>query len=285
MGKIRDYVRASRRAVFGIAALPLIYDALMLQNTILGPLFGNRTAAINFAGKIVRRMTGMKIVFNTASAPPVIGKQVWYVGNHITGADIIPTVEGLKGTPVGRRDHKGSWLVQKLLQYTNFIGVRQKAAHNDDARGQIIENFNRGYNAVIFPEAKVNKGNDLYMFHAGLFTVLFGEKGLNKKNQPVSLQKEVVVQPVVFRVKEVNGKDALSSKELERKFYAMPEEKSMLRRLWRRMQVKSITIELTRLPPLDPANFNNARDLANQAARDIAAVVNPGQTVFKKAQL
>jgi 1-acyl-sn-glycerol-3-phosphate acyltransferase len=285
MKKIRDFSRALARAVLGIAAAPVVVGAIAAQRMAVGPVFGDYTTVMRIlSGKISRRLFGMKVVVNESLAPLVRDRPVWFVANHVTGADGFAVGSTLKGSLVGRAEVLRLPFVRMFAKAFRMIGVHRANEHNARARGDIIKNFNSGFNAVMFPEAHVNKGNDLYMFHAGLFTPLFGEKGVDGKGKEVSLQKEVVVQPVAIGVRDVNGVKATPANDLLRKAYGMRSEGNTLKRIWKRMMIKSITIELTALPPLKPADFRDAKELINRAAQDIANVVNPGQTVFRKAR-
>lgn len=285
MNKIIDNFRALRRAAFGLAALPVIVATAVAQNYLLRPIFGNRTATTSLVGRVLTRMLGMKVVFNAASAPPVQGRPVWYVANHVTGADGAAVWRRLEGAPVGHERVGKSLGLRSLARAMNFVGVRQRKEYNDVSRGRLIENFNKGLNAVMFPEGHVNKGGPLFMFHAGLFSLLYGDKGTDSKGRTVALEKDVVVQPVAIRLIEANGRNALAEPALQRDFYAMPQHDNDLKRAWQRLKVKRLTVELTLLPALEPAAFDNHRDLVNRAAQDIAAVVSPGQAVFSKAML
>ena len=284
MKKITGYIRATRRAALSVAAVPAILGLTAVQGLIAGPVFRNYTAIPNTLYRMTRRMIGIKVVFNSASAPLVKDKPVWFVANHITAADAVVLAGVLDGTFVGKGDIMKWPVIAQMARTVKFIGVRRSAEYNAQSRAKIIKNINAGFNIIMFPEGTTNEGKDIYMFHAGLITSLFGEKGIDKKNKEVLLKKEVVVQPVAIRIKSVNGKDALNDEQL-RESYIMSHEKKTLKRIWKRMMVKNITMELTALSPLRPADFKDARELINKAALDVAGIVNPGQTVFEKAKI
>jgi hypothetical protein len=91
-----------------------------------------------------------------------------------------------------------------------------------------------------------------------------------------------VFQPIAIKVKEVEGKDATNSDAL-REDYAQYYENRTLTRIWKRLKLKEIKVELTAFEPLRPADFKDAKELANKAATEIVSVVNPGQVGFEKA--
>jgi hypothetical protein len=91
-----------------------------------------------------------------------------------------------------------------------------------------------------------------------------------------------VIQPIAIRIKSVSGQDATGNDEL-RNLYSMYYDDNTLRRIWRRLMIRDIVVELTAFEPLEPKNFADAKALINDAALKVAGVVNPGQTTFEKA--
>lgn len=279
---LRQAIRVSVRAVAGLVAIPTIAGLLAVQR-VVGAITGNYKTIPNMVYGILRGLFGYKVEFNKASAPIVKGKRVMFLANHLSGADAFVVGGALDGSFVARDDAMKLPVVRQALWAVNIIGVRRRPEFNDQARGKIIKNFNDGYNTIMFPEGATSDGKKVLLFHAGLLTFLFGAKATDKKNQPVALKEDVVVQPVAIRVKSVNGKDALNNDEL-RNLYSLP-GRDTLRRIWKRAQTRNMTLELTVLPALNPKDFKDAKDLANKAALDIASVVNPGQTIFEKGHI
>lgn len=281
---LRANARAVRRLAVGLAVLPLFLSAVALQGFVIGPLTGNYKAIPNLLYNTVRKILGFKVEFNAASAPVVKDKPAWFVANHLAGADFVVLGSKLNGTFVGKDDIVDSTIVARLASAVKFIGVRRKKEFNPQSRGRIIGNFNSGFNTIMFPEATTTNGKKLALFHAGLITLLFGDKGVDKKGKEVTLGKDVVVQPVALRVKSVSGQDATGRDDL-RACYSMWENKKFLSRIWARLKIQNITLELTAFPPLEPAKFTDAKELINDAALKIASVTNPGQTTFEKVAL
>lgn len=275
-------LRAAARAAIGLFALPFFVAATALQGFVVGPLTGNYTAIPNALYNGMKHLFGYKVEFNKASAPVVKDKQAWFVANHISIADFITLGSTLPGTFAGKGDILKWPAVAQMARAVKYIGLRRSKEFNPQSRAKIIKNFNAGENTIMFPEATTTPGKDVKLFHAGLLTLLFGDKGVDKNGLEVKLEKPVVVQPIAILVKEVNGVNAVGNDELREK-YAMFYEDRTLRRIWKRLQIKEIKIELTAFEPLNPADFKDAKDLANKAALDVASVINPGQTTFEKA--
>lgn len=300
MKKIIVYARALSRMCAAVPAVCAVVVMAVMQGFVVGPILKNETFLPNLTYNMMRRLFGIKVEFNAASAPIVKNKPVWFVANHMAMNDALVLGSALQGAFAGKAEILEWPGVSQLAQSVKYIGIRRDKQHNPQSRANLIKNFNAGHNVIMFPEATTTDGKEVKMFHAGLITLLFGDKGVNKKKKEVVLQKEVVVQPVALRVKEINGKNAIGNDKL-RNLYSMPDHENILTVVWKQMQVRSTTIELTAFPPLEPGNFKgpdlppdasdeekrtaavkSAVALINQAAVNIASVVNPGQTIFEK---
>ncbi|MBU6475830.1 MAG: 1-acyl-sn-glycerol-3-phosphate acyltransferase [Alphaproteobacteria bacterium] len=275
-------LRALTRTVMGMAFIPVVAVLAALQGLVVGPLTRNDTLIPGLIYSGLRRIFGYKVVFNKASAPVVKNKPVWFLANHMSGTDFITAGSVLNGSFIGKGELLKRPGVAQIARAMKFIGIERKSAFNAQARGKIAKNFNAGYNTIMFPEATTTDGNEVKLFHAGLLTLLFGAASVDEKNRAVPLEKDVVIQPVAIQVKSVNGRDAAEDRSL-RDFYRMNNGGKTLSNVWKSLQVKNITLEVTAFAPLDPRDFKSAEDLANAAALSVASVVNPGQTTFRKA--
>lgn len=280
--KVRANLRAATRATIGIIVTPVAVGLTAVQGFVVGPLTGNYTVIPNFIYRGMGKLFGYKVQFNAASAPLVNDKSVWFVANHTSIADFIVLGGTLKGTFAGKGDILKWPVISHMARAVNYIGLRRSREYNPQSRAKIIKNFNAGFNTIMFPEGTTTDGKKISLFHAGLITLLFGEKGVDKENNEVALNKDVVIQPVAILVKEVDGQNAVGNDEL-RDLYAMYKEENTLKRIWKRMQIRNMTLELTAFPPLAPKDFEDAKQLINKAALDVASVINPGQTTFEKA--
>ncbi len=280
--QIRKNLRALGRAAAGIAFLPVAATLAGVQGLVVGPLTHNDTVIPGVIYGGLRRIFGYKVVFNKASAPLVKDKPVWFLSNHLSSMDFIPAGVILNGSFVGKGEIAKRPGLGPIMRAMKFIGIERKPEFNAQSRGKIAKNFNAGHNTIMFPEATTSDDGEVKLFHAGLLTLMFGAAAVDKRNRPVSLEKDVVVQPVAIQIKSVNGKDAAKDRNL-RDLYRINNGSKKISNIWRSLQVKNVTIEVTAFEPLDPRKFANAQDLANAAAREVAKVINPGQTTFKKA--
>lgn len=281
--KVFGHLRATRRLILALLAVPALLGLVALQALIAKPLFKNNTALPKAFSKIVRKLVGIKVVFNKNAAPIVNDKPVWFVANHLTTIDPFVLSGNIEGTFIGKGEIMKWPVAAQVVRAANMIPVRRDPAFNPKARGQIIANFNKGHNTIMFPEGTTSPTREVNLFRAGLLTLLYGEKAVDKKDRPVALQEDVVVQPVAIRVLEVEGKCAIKNDDL-RDAYTMGTRQGITS-IWKRLMVKNITVELTPLEPLAPKSFDNAVELVNQAALEVASVVNPGQTEFEKAKI
>lgn len=284
MKKLFGHLRATRRAATALAFTPGVIALALLQGAVIGPVFKNYTFAPALISRGIRRLFGIRVVFNAASAPLEKKKQVLTVANHISPFDAFVLSPPVKGNYVGVAYHFENPVMGFWLRAIKHIGVRRSPEFTPQARGNIIENFNAGRNTTLFPEADASKGDKVYMFHAGLATPLFGMSGINAKGEEVTLKKEVLVQPVAIRVAKV-GKEAIGPGDPRQDAYIMARNAKGLKSIWGRLMTKGVTMELTAFPALDPKDFADAKAIMNRAAAQVATVVNPGQTTFEKRNI
>lgn len=277
---MRRNIRATRRALTGLVATPLLIGAVIAQATVVGPIFRNKTAIPNMVYNTIRRLMGIKIEFNKASAPMEEKRPTWFVANHMSMADPFVAGSALKGNFVGKGEILKWPVIGQLAAAMKFIGIRRSREFNQESMGKIAKSFNKGESVIMFPEGTTNDGSTVDQFRAGLISMLFDAKGVDKKGNEVELEKDVVVQPVAIKVLDVEGKCVEEDPEL-RQYYSHYENDNMLKRVWTRLATKTMTLEVTLFPPLDPKNFNDQFDLINTAHKQVQQVVAPDQTDVK----
>lgn len=286
---IRRNLRATGRFVAGLALMPLILGAVVLQGLIVGPVLRDRNTLPTAIYNTFRRLLGIKIEFNAASAPIEDKKPTWFVANHMSMADFVTLGSTLKGTFAGKGDILSWPGVAQAARAVKYIGIKRVKKDDPNFKkfhrqtiGKIMSNFNNNQNTIMFPEGTTTDGNQVAMFRAGLISMLFGQNGEDEKGNEITLNEEVVVQPVAIRVKDVEGKDASGEPELINR-YSYYEEDNMLTRIWKRLQTKDMTIELTVFPPMHPADYTDQFELINDAGDMIRDVVAPHQTEVNPA--
>ncbi|MCS5596053.1 MAG: 1-acyl-sn-glycerol-3-phosphate acyltransferase [Alphaproteobacteria bacterium] len=274
-------LRSLRRATLGALAFPFLAGAVFLQSTIVEPLFKNKTAIPNFVYNTMRRLIGIKVEFNEASAPLEKDKPTWFVMNHMSMADPVVAGAAIEGNFVGKGEVLKWPVIGPLAKSMKLIGVRRSREFNAQSMAKIANNFNKGENVIMFPEGTTNDGATVDQFRAGLISLLFGAHAEDKDGKAVALEKDVMVQPVAIRVKEVEGKPATDSDEL-RRFYSYHNVDNMVKRVWNRMGTKSLTLEFKVFPAMNPKDYANQFDLINAAHKQVQEFVAPNQTEVKK---
>lgn len=280
MNKARAIVRTA--VGFGVVA-PLIIAGAAVQ-AVYGAVTGDQKTIPNMIYNSLRMLLGYKIEFNKASAPIVKDKPVWFVANHMSNADFVVLGSKLNGTFAGKGDVLKWPVVAQLARAVKYIGLRRTKEFNPQSRAKIAQNFNAGHNTIMFPEGTTSEGSQVYQFRAALPGLLYGQPSQDDKNRDVPLTRDVVVQPVAIRVREVEGVDATGNSAL-RDLYSMENNPNFLSRIWKRFHISSTKIEITVFPPMDPKSFSGPEELMNAAATQVASVVNPGQTTFERSKI
>lgn len=279
----RGKIRAAGRIGAAVLLLPILAALTFTQIFVVGPIFKNKTKIPNLVYSVLRKLCGYKVVFNKASQPIVKNKPVWFISNHIAEADFLPFGGKISGIFIGKGEVLKWPIISIFARAVDFIGLRRASKYNPQSKAKIIKNFNQGNSAIMFPEGTTTSGRELRMFRASLFSILYGGTGIDKMGEKHKLKKEVIVQPVALRVLSVGGKNALCSDELY-DIYGMrfPDKAGYLKSIWRILQIKNTTLELTILPPLNPKDFPDEKALVNRAAVEIVRCVNPSQKKFKR---
>ncbi len=284
-------LRAIRRTILAAGMAFVLLPLVALQAFIVGPLLKNNTAIPSLFYSSLRQLFGIKIEFNKSSAPIENKKPTWFVANHMSMADFLILGGIVKGSFAGKGEILRTPGVAQIAKAAQFIGISRVSKKDPDfqkyhkmAIGKIAGNFNDGNNTIMFPEGTATDGSKVAQFRAGLISVLFGTVGTDKQGNDVPLKKDVVVQPIAIRVKDVEGKDIKTREDL-RRFYCHPDTRSTLKRIWIRFATKSTTIELTVFSPMNPRDYKDQFDLINEAGDLVRAVVAPAQTIVEPARI
>ncbi len=190
-------------------------------------------------------------------------------------ADFMMTAHFFKTPAIGQ-------IIKKGAEAAGFIGTEQTKEGKKRDLGQVIDRLNNGTSICYFP-AGVCTAHELVEWSKGSVEPLYGESGVDISGNEVYLErKEIVIQPIALRVKEINGENVLNSPEKWGKATMILDKRNMLSRIWSRMKLESITLEMQVLPPLLPEHFNSAADLMNEAHDQVRAIVNPDQIGTRK---
>jgi 1-acyl-sn-glycerol-3-phosphate acyltransferase len=276
-------IRASLRLGFGALTAAVVFGVgLPVHSLILKPL-GQHTAFQKLVYNLTRKFLGIKLVYKGAQLEKK--RPAFFIANHLSNADFLTIGSAVNATFVSKGEVATYPVIGKLGKAFNIIFVRRTADYLPIAKEKVANTFAKKINVGMFPEATTTNGTEMYEFKAGLLSILFNRENMSEKT--AEILNKVVVQPIAQRVVEVNGKDVSKQSAAERAElwdeYVMHNELNSVKRIWKRLQVKSITVELTALEPMVPANYADGKALANEAWKNVAAIVVPDQkTPIKK---
>lgn len=173
-------------------------------------------------------------------------------------------------------------LIKAGADASGFIATTQTQENKKQDLGNVISRLNDGISVSLFP-AGVCTGVEMCEWSKGSLEPLFGAAGEDTKGNEIKLERDVVVQPVALRVKEINGENVLNSPEKWGKYTMILDKSPMVpTRIWRRMKLESVTLEAQVLEPMLASDFNSAAEMMNEAHNRVRAIVNPEQEGTRK---
>lgn len=275
---------AAATLVFGLVITPV-------QALVIKPVFKNTTAVPRLFYNTLGAIFGINVRMAKGSAPLDIAQQKVVVANHMSIFDFVAL--GVKQNVVfaGKGDVLEWPGISQMARSANYIGLK-RASKKDapevyqknllKARSKLIAELHGDNDLAYFPEGTTTDGKEVALFRAGLMKIFFNEAALGKNGEAVKLERDVVVQPIGIRVAAVNGKAVADGDDAARNSYSLPKA-GFLKFFWERAKTRSTTLELKVFDPLNPKDFANAEDLANEAQRLVRSFVAPHQTTVKKA--
>lgn len=252
-------------AAVGLAMLV----ALPLQAYVVGPLFHDRKTIPYLMGLALRPLLDVRVKFNGAAMEqghhPLI-----YIGNHLSYLDPVILSRYVTAAYVCQDGAKDMPLAGSFCKALGTIFVHRTPAFLVQMQGDMARTLNEGRDVAIYPEGHCSDGKDVLPFFNGALSVLFNNKS------GVELEVKPLVQPFAERLLRVDGQDVETHPELREIFAWTSSDLTMWGHLWRLMHVRSVDIEVTALPALDPANYKDRRSFTEAAYNVVRdAVVQP----------
>lgn len=182
---------------------------------------------------------------------PHTGKQVIYIGNHLSYLDIPVYGSVLKGSFVAKKDVE-SWPVfgfLSKLQQTAFISrSREDALEMSKA---LDNKLRTGKNLIIFPEGTSTDGKEIFPFKSSLFSILFK-----------SDIKSAFVQPITIKMISTNKNEIKT--QVDRDLYAwhINMDTPLHEHLWLFAKSKGAVIELNFHSAVDAHSIGDRKRLA-----------------------
>jgi 1-acyl-sn-glycerol-3-phosphate acyltransferase len=263
-----------------------------IQAYFIRPILKNKTAVPGLFYRSLALIFGIDVRMSPQSAP-ITDKQNVAVANHMSIGDFVALGVKLDTIFAGKGDVLEMPGIAQMARSANYIGLKRASKKDSPevyeknllkGRSKVISELEDGNNVTYFPEGTTTDGKNVALFRSGLMKIFYDAAALGRNGESVKLTRDVVVQPIAIRVFSVDGKNAVGNDDL-RNVYSQPKAKGLLDFAWNFAMSRRTVLELTVFEPLDPKNFANAEDLANEAARKIASVVNPEQVGFQKARI
>ncbi|MFT7523344.1 MAG: hypothetical protein ACI92A_001203, partial [Candidatus Paceibacteria bacterium] len=131
-----------------------------------------------------------------------------------------------------------------------------------------------GCDIFVFPEGIQSDGRRVLRYSAGSCEVFYDADLLAK--YPVL--RTAYVQPVVFRVKEIDGEYVMDQAAKWDRYTLTHQITHPIAALTHLSLVRSITVDTLICPPLDPRDFDTAADLVNAAHEMTRKIIAPEQS-------
>ncbi len=245
------FVKLALFAVWSLFCIPLQLAALQFTN---GP-GAYYVPVLWHAGvlKIFRLRVRVK-------GQPVTGKQVFFVGNHLSHFDIFALGSLIRASFVAKEE-VGQWAgigFLANLQQTAYIS--RASGQANVARNNIQRMIEDGKSIVLFPEGTSTRGTSVLDFKSSLFSLplQFAGRGL-------------VIQPFTILLREVDGKTA-DTKELQ-DLYAWDRDNpiGIGPHIWNFLLTRGAAIEIVFHPAVAMEKDEDRKVLANRVREIVAA--------------
>ncbi len=204
--------------------------------------------------KVACRIIGLHVELK---GTPLQGKQVIYVGNHLSYLDIPAIGSVLKASFIAKEDIAHWPVIGYLgtLQQTAFIS--RTSAHAKKVANALDHMVSQGKSLILFPEGTSSVGTSVLPFKSSLFSI-----AQPKEAAPITLQ------PFIIDLIDVDGKPLTPA---SRDLYAWYADMEFAPHIWDFLQTKGATVRLTFLPPLTPDASTDRKALCKQIETQISS--------------
>jgi lyso-ornithine lipid O-acyltransferase len=247
------------RAIGRLAGLcALAATILPLQALVAGPLFRDYDTLPALAGKGIMKLTGISLVFNGV-APEKSGSMI-YMANHQSYLDPLLLNSFLKCAQVSKAEHAKVPVLGRILGSVGTIFVQRNAGGKfiPQVHDQLVKTLNGGRNVAVFPEGTTTDGSHILPFKNGVLSVMFNNLSGAK------LEPHVRAQGFAINVTHVNGQDVATNPSLRDKF-AWYGSMNALSHVWTLLKTKTMRVEVTGLPVMDPDDYPGRKEFARAA--------------------
>lgn len=255
MRKIAAALKLSGFAGLIVAAVPL---QLLLLTFCRGPA---SYILPNLWHKGVCRTLGIRIrVYGT----PETGRQVFYVGNHLSYLDIPALGSVIRGSFVAKKDVE-SWPLfgfLSKLQQTAFISrSRSDASQEKNALDRML---GEGKSLILFPEGTSTDGRDVVPFKSSLFSIVLRDE----------VRSGLILQPFTIKLIRANG--APPDTQKIRDIYSWHNEMDtpLHTHLWQFSKSHGAELALIFHPSIKAADYTDRKVLAKLCQEHVSNGLN-----------
>lgn len=190
---------------------------------------------------------------------PVKGRQVLYVGNHLSHFDI-PTLGSLVKASFIAKEEVGTWPVMEHLSTLHQTAFISRSPRRAQAAKDIVARFlEQGKSLILFAEGTSTRGETVLPFKSSMFSLALAA---NAENLPI--------QPFTIELLEVDGKPHLG-KEL-RDIYAWDRDNpiDLGPHCWNFLQTKGARVKIYFHEPVLASQYPDRKIMASEI-REIVA--------------
>jgi len=257
------------RAIGRLAGLvALAATILPLQALVAGPLLHDYDTLPALAGKGAMKLAGIRLAFNGV-APEKNGPMM-YMANHQSYLDPLLLHSFLHDAMVANDGVAKLPLLGRIIRGVGTIFVVRfaKGKFIPDAHEQVVKALNKGRNVAVFPEGTTSSGEHILPYKNGVLSVMFNNLAHAR------LEPHVRAQGFAINVTRVNGQSVKENPAL-RETFAWHGDQNALTHIWNLLKSKSMDIEITGLPVMDPDNYAGRKEFAQAAEQQMRQAVDP----------
>ncbi len=244
-------VRAVRRGVF---ILLWTLPSLVLQALLLLLPGRPKVAFARVYWALFSRLLGLRVRVIGELASGTADRPVIFVSNHSSWIDI-PVVGGvLDGCFVAKGDVAGWPVIGTIARLGRSVFVTRQRGSTVRERDLMRGMLGKGDNLILFPEGTSSDGSRVLPFRSSFFSIAQGAE-------------RPLIQPVSVVYDRLDG---LPMGRANRPVFAWYGDMDIASHFWRLAQCRGLRATVLLHAPLDPARFQDRKDLSHAVWRTVA---------------
>ncbi|NCO02956.1 MAG: 1-acyl-sn-glycerol-3-phosphate acyltransferase [Alphaproteobacteria bacterium] len=196
----------------------------------------------------------------------VKGKQVLFIGNHLSYLDIPLLGSVLSATFISKEEVQKWPMLGLLATIAKTIFISRAPAKAAKALQQMKESIHNGTSLIVFPEGTSSSGEAVLPFKSSLFDIFLKEDSKNN----------MIIQPFTTNLVKVDTRPIQSLKD--RNQYAWYGEMDLTPHLWAIAKSKGADLEITFHSPIDISSYDNRKILSKSCyERVVSGLMHQGE--------